>query len=148
MDATQIPQRVIDRALSNITIEPDRGCWISNYSVGSHGYAQIGWCVPGSRRSRMALIHRVAYVARRGPIPDDMTVDHMCKQRKCCNPDHLRLLDNFENARRTSGRDWPLGVCINGHPNSQLHTQASGKRVCRVCDAKRQRDYRARKAAS
>lgn len=148
MDATRIPQRVIDRALSNVDIDPERGCWVSRYSVGSHGYAQIGWGIPNSRRSKMMLVHRVAYVARRGPIADGMTVDHMCKQRRCCNPDHLRLLSNFENARRTAGRDWPLGQCINGHPNSNLRTAPDGTRVCRVCSADWQRRYRAGKDAS
>jgi hypothetical protein len=51
---------------------------------------------------------------------------------------HLRLLSNFENGRRTRGRDWPVGECINGHPNSMLHTNAGGTR-CSQCqrDAKR-----------
>lgn len=131
MNATQIPQRVIDRALSNIDIDPERGCWISRYSVGSHGYAQIGWNEPGER-TQMKLVHRVAYVAVRGPIPADMTVDHMCKQRRCCNPDHLRLLSNYENGRRTDGRDWPVGQCANGHPNSMLE-EFSGRMHCGVC---------------
>ena len=62
-----------------------------------------------------------------------MTVDHVCKVRRCVNPDHLRLLDNFENARRTSGRDWPLGQCRQGHPDSNLIITSEGRRRCAVC---------------
>lgn len=133
LDATQIPERVQQRALTRYTIDPERGCHISTYSVGSHGYAQIGWHDKSIGRSQMVLVHRVAYMVARGPIPEGMTVDHMCKQRKCCNPDHLRLLSNYENARRTGGRDWPVGQCINGHPNSMLHRQRGGKIVCAPC---------------
>ena len=131
VDATQIPQRVQDRAISRYVLDTERGCHISTYSVGSHGYAQIGWSEGGVRT--VTLVHRVVYAAARGPIPEGMTVDHMCKQRRCCNHDHLRLLSNYENARRTSGRDWPVGQCSNGHPNSMLHRQRGGRTVCAPC---------------
>lgn len=94
------------------------GCWISGYSVANHGYAQIGWREAG--RNHMVLAHRAAWEKFSGPVPVGMTLDHECKVRRCVNPDHLRLMSNFENARRTSGRDWVSGKCPNGHPNSLL----------------------------
>ena len=126
---TVIPERVKQRAYERW--EPDLDCWISTYSVASHGYAQIGWQNAG--RTKMVLAHRASWEHINGPVPAGMTLDHTCKNRRCVNPNHLRVLDNYENARRTSGHDWPLGQCINGHDNSQLHTQPSGKRVCSAC---------------
>ena len=127
-----IPRRVAQRAHDNAIPAPN-GCWISNYSVGSHRYAQIGWHADGKRY--MTVAHRAAWVsANRAQIPDGMTVDHTCKNRRCVNPSHLRLLSNFENARRTSGRDWPLGTCVNGHSNEHL-TYRGAKRVCGICQA-------------
>lgn len=97
----------------------------------------------------MTTAHRAAWVHANGQIPEGMTVDHRptCDKR-CVNVDHLRLLTNFENGRRTFGRDWPLGQCANGHPNSDLFTQPNGRRRCRKCNNKQQREYRARKGAA
>src|SRR5258705_11557020 len=114
-----IPRRVAARAFYSRRRGPN-GCQISTYSVASHGYAQIGWTDnSGIRRGTTA--HRAAWTHVHGQIPAGMTVDHKptC-DRRCVNVKHLRLLSNYENGRRTSGRDWPLGECINGHSNEFL----------------------------
>ena len=143
MKGTRIPERVAQRALTRYTLDPSTGCHISTYSVASHGYAQIGWHEDGERT--VTLVHRVVWAATFGPIPEGMTVDHMCKRRTCCNVEHLRLLTNYENARRTDGRDWPVGRCINGHPNSESYQQPRGKRICRPCNEAAQARYQAKK---
>lgn len=139
------PQRVVERVLSKVEIDPVTGCHISTYSTGSHGYAQVGWHVDGVRT--MTLAHRVAWIAEHGAIPEGMTVDHTCKRRQCVNVAHLRLLTNHENGRRTFGRDWALGQCINGHPNSELRMWA-GRLRCRVCTNEIQRQRRAARRAA
>lgn len=126
-----IPPRVVERVQTRVVTDFETGCLISTYSVGSHGYAQVGWEEQGERT--VTLCHRVAWIAEHGPIPDDLTVDHTCKQRRCVNVAHLRLLTNHENARRTHGRDWPLGECVNGHPNTELITTSAGSLECGVC---------------
>lgn len=125
-----IPALAAERAFTR-WVESSDGCKISTYSVASHGYAQVGW-MTNEHGHGGTTAHRAAWVHVNGQIPAGMTVDHICKNRQCVNTDHLRLLSNFENARRTSGRDWPLGECANGHPNSEL-VEASGKLVCRPC---------------
>lgn len=132
-----IPNRVARRITDRCEPGPG-GCLISTYSVGSHGYAQIGWHENGTRV--MTLVHRALWIHVNGAIPDGVTVDHVCKNRRCINIDHLRLLPNFENARRTAGRDWTLGECINGHPNSELRTTSSGA-YCRICRGEWSRRY-------
>lgn len=137
-----IPPRVAERAAFKFTLVDD--CHISTYSVASHGYAQIGWR-DGSKHFGTTA-HRAAWVYYHGQIPVGMTVDHIqskCTSRRCVREDHLRLLENFENARRTHGRNWILGGCIEGHPNDGL-VSYGGKRKCRLCLLQRQRDYRAR----
>jgi len=127
------PQRVIDRVLGRITVVD--GCWISQYSVGSHGYAQVGWHQDGS--VRMTLCHRVAYAALVGPIPDGMTDDHLCRVRTCVNPAHLRLLTNVENAR-LNGQSTRTH-CPHGHPYDVTNTRldARGHRRCIECQKAR-----------
>lgn len=141
-----IPDRVARRAANRFTPDLQTGCRVSTYSIGSHGYAQIGWVSEDGCRT-MTLCHRAAWVYHNHrQIPDGMTVDHLCHNRRCVAPSHLRLLSNFENARRTSGRNWPLGQCVNGHPNSELRMHG-GKRVCRVCAKEWHKSYQARRPA-
>lgn len=131
-----IPARAAERAATRWELDPMTGCWISTYSVASHGYAQVGWSI-GSGRHAMTTAHRAAWTHWNGPIPDGMTIDHLCKTRRCVRRDHLRMLTNFENARRTFGRDWPLGLCINGHPS------IGEPRNCPSCVANRSKGWMA-----
>ena len=76
---------------------PEGECWISDYSLGSHGYAQIGWQEGG--KTVCTTAHRVSWwAANRKPISRGMTVDHVCHVKACINPLHLRLLLNEANA--------------------------------------------------
>ena len=137
-----IPARVAKRAATKFTVVGE--CYLSTYSVASHGYAQIGWT--DGCRNFGTTAHRAAWVYHHGQIPLGMTVDHIqsqCVSRRCVRREHLRLLDNFENARRTDGRDWALGSCIEGHPNSEL-VSYGGKWKCRLCNRRWQKDYYAK----
>lgn len=116
-NSVPIPERVALRAYERVEVD-ENGCWISTYSVASHGYAQIGWQTNNSRH--VVLAHRAAWVHVNGQMPLGMTLDHVCRVRRCVNPSHLRILPNFENARRINGEDFPLGQCRRGHPNTML----------------------------
>ena len=148
-DQVAIPERVYERIIHWADRAPARedqevGCLISRYSVGSHGYAQIGWNEGGKRT--VTLAHLALWRYLRGQITEGMTVDHQCKTKKCVEESHLRLLSNFDNARRTGGRDWPLGQCANGHPDSEQYKV--GKRTrCRSCQRIFNRRYYERKQA-
>ena len=108
-----VPDRVVERALANVATEGD--CIVSLYSRGSHGYAQIGWSAGGEIQT--LLIHRIAYVHYIGPIDAGLTVDHVCRNRPCLNPAHLRLLPNSCNAS----------------DNGQVRTSPTSGKTCRVC---------------
>lgn len=134
-NSVPIPARVAQRAYERVEVN-EEGCWISTYSVASHGYAQIGWQENG--RGRVVLAHRAAWVHVNGQMPLGMTLDHLCKTRRCVNPEHLRVLPNFENARRVNGEDFPLGGCRNGHSNEHLiavvrRTKAGERRIGWSC---------------
>ena len=145
MSVQDPPRRVVERVLAKVAMGP-RGCHVSTYSVASHGYAQVGWQEDGKRI--VTLCHRVIWSYFRGPIPQGMTVDHMCKNRRCVRLMHLRMIPNLENARRTSGRDWELGQCIQGHDDS-IYWRPSGpgrkKGYCSACAAAAKAAYQRRK---
>lgn len=44
--------------------------------------------------------HRVTYEVLVGPIPDGLTLDHLCRNKGCVNPDHLEPVTSSENTRR------------------------------------------------
>jgi hypothetical protein len=44
--------------------------------------------------------HRRAYERVHGPIPEGLVLDHLCRNRWCCNPEHLQPVSNMENILR------------------------------------------------
>lgn len=84
------------RLLSGYT-EEDRGyktnCWIwSNGSDENYGKVSV------DGRDRPA--HRVMYEEQVGPIPSGLEIDHLCRVRRCVNPEHLEPVTAKENVRR------------------------------------------------
>lgn len=78
-------------------VQKAEGCWEWSASTNSHGYAQIS--VDGVHRGA----HRVSWEFAHGPIPDGMFLDHRCANRKCVNPEHLRVVTASENLQHLTG---------------------------------------------
>ena len=56
----------------------------------------------GSRQKRnRTYAHRFAYEQAKGAIPDGLEIDHLCRNRRCVNPDHLEAVTHQENQRRS-----------------------------------------------
>jgi hypothetical protein len=100
-------------------------------ACNSKGYA----CVSIDGASRLA--HRVVWEAANGPIPDGLTIDHLCRVRNCVNAAHLELVSGAENNRRR-GLAAALvigGECAWGHRITQdnLYRHPRGHMECREC---------------
>lgn len=63
-------------------------------AAADRGYGRI-WVDGTAKR-----VHRVVWELTHGPIPDGMTVDHLCRIRSCCNVEHLELVTQAENVKR------------------------------------------------
>lgn len=121
----------------------ENGCWEWIGPKVGRGYGNIVWRLPGKpRRYRHKVAHRVAYETMRGPIPDGLTLDHLCRNRGCVNPWHLEPVTSRENTLRgisPAAVNARLTHCKRGHPlsgdNLRLVQSPSGKRgrSCRTC---------------
>lgn len=78
-------------------VEKTDTCWNWTAYVTKRGYGRF-WN-DGERR----FTHRLSYAWTIGPIPDGMQVDHMCHNRRCVRPDHLRLATHKENQENRGG---------------------------------------------
>lgn len=70
------------------------GCWIWQGAKNDRGYPQVR--VNGTT----GYAHRYYYLALIGPIPSGLELDHLCRTRLCCNPQHLEPVSRAENVRR------------------------------------------------
>lgn len=106
---------------ANVSPEPNSGCWLWMGSIAGTGYGQM------SRNRALGPIttHRVAYELYRGPVGDKHVLHH-CDVRSCCNPDHLYLGTNAENARDRMERGTARGPSQKGnqHWSSKLTEEA------------------------
>jgi hypothetical protein len=109
------PGKSLAERFEKMTIpEPNSGCilWLGALSRGGYGRTNIG-----SRRN--VLVHRAAYEDARGPIPDGLTIDHLCRLRSCVNSDHMEAVTMRENVLRGTGpsaANAKKTVCLKGHP--------------------------------
>ena len=89
----------------------ESGCWLWEGHIDEKGYGRYG----------NLRAHRIAYILYRGGIPNDMTVDHLCRVRCCVNPLHMEIVDNKENVLRGIGitaTNAKKTHCKWGHPLS------------------------------
>lgn len=75
----------------------DAGCWVWQRGTTPEGYGKV------SAEGRTTFAHIVEYTKKHGPVPPGKVLDHTCRNRRCCNPDHLEPVTHVENCRRGAG---------------------------------------------
>ena len=112
------------------TIDPVSGCWVWTGPVNNNGYGKAA----GS------YVHRLSYVVAHGPIPADTEVDHLCRNRRCFNPDHLEAVSHQENMLR-SPRTGSRTHCAHGHEYAKFGFWEAerGRKRCKECRRLRER---------
>lgn len=86
------------RLLTPAYMEQDCGyetpCWIWQRATDRRGYGV------GCLGRTPVRAHILYFESKHGPVPDGLQLDHRCRIRRCCNPDHLEAVTSAENTRR------------------------------------------------
>lgn len=106
------------------------GCWVwLGYVCPWTGYGKYG----------RKMAHRVSYELAVGPIPAGFQIDHLCRNRRCVNPQHLEAVSPRVNILRSMS---PSAIvvrtnrCKRDHeltPENTYHRPDGGGRQCREC---------------
>ena len=119
------------------------GCWewIASLDHGGYGKFMLAYDVEKPKANRNRKAHRYSWELLRQEIPPGMYVDHMCRNKRCVNPDHLRvvtpLVNSLENSNSVSALRAKSDTCPNGHKYTldtiQRRYRPSIDRVIRTC---------------
>lgn len=90
-------QNVVERFLAKVRFDGlgPGGCWLWSASRYPDGYGRF---VDDGRVHIGA--HIFAFRRFRGEVPRGLELDHLCRVRECCNPDHLEPVTRSINVRR------------------------------------------------
>jgi hypothetical protein len=75
------------------------GCWLWLGYVMPTGYG----CAPLGMAKRWGgsrYTHRIFYTRFVGEVPEGLEIDHLCRVKRCCNPDHLEAVTRSVNILR------------------------------------------------
>src|ERR1700726_975166 len=114
------------RFMAKVQVTED--CWIW---TGAHISAGYGYFAHGGKSRRA---HRVIWVWLYGNYDTKLTLDHVCGNRSCVKPQHLRLLGRGANVlagNTITAANTRKTHCPAGHEYTEANTRhRRGKREC------------------
>lgn len=121
-------------------------CWTFTGRHNNRGYGDVTF---GRGNHNRWLLHRYTYTLYIGEIPAGLQIDHLCRNRACCNPCHLDPVTNRVNALRGI-RAQRTHCARGGHELSghNLIIRRGGRRQCRACTYDSQRRSLGRRRAT
>jgi len=152
-----LDERLPERFWNKVKENPITGCWEWTGHVAPNGYGRfMSSRTVETPKVRCLYSHRVAYQALVGCL-GAMHVDHLCRNRRCCRPDHCELVTKNENTRRgLAGINNALKThCPRGHEFNDANVvfiktkfRSGVGRRCRLCKSEQYAAYRSKKKAS
>lgn len=126
----------IQRLFSHINFDKISGCWLWLGNKNKTGYGRFRYKGP------KVLVHRLMYswvygVGLAKKISNtNLILDHVCNNKNCCNPAHLRLTTHKVNVLRGNGPSAKCARkthCKSGHLLEERRNP-QGKRFCQPCN--------------
>lgn len=125
----------LDRFMAKVYKE-SRGCWRWLGAIGGSGEGYGVLSLDGKR----SFAHQAIFRHYRGPIPETHEIDHLCRNTRCVNPDHLEAVPHSENCRRgrVGQHNAKKTHCPHGHPYAGqnlrlIHRRGGVERSCWAC---------------
>ena len=132
-------------------VDKTAACWLWTAALDTNGYGQFS--VPGKPRKPA---HKVVFEMLVEDVPRGLTLDHLCREKRCVNPSHLEIVTAAENTMRGNS----MGAinkakthCKRGHAFTGHNLQDAKKngkvvgRRCRQCSSEwGKEDYKKRKS--
>lgn len=143
----ELTNRQSENFWNKVDVHQPSGCWEWTGCKLPTGYGRLKLGV------LTLYAHRVAYTILIGQIGDNLTVDHLCRNTCCVNPDHMQIVPISVNVQRRNPGPKKLRParvptvrkvnthCKRGHELTEDNTklESRGRRLCRTCDNERQR---------
>lgn len=139
----------IENLSKKFIIDPTNGCWIWQSAITNVGYGTV------EISHKQTSAHKWVFAICRGYWPPSTkTLDHLCRNRRCVNPNHLEVVTFRTNVLRGEGvaaYNSRKTHCKNGHkftPENTYYRQRPGRnieRACRACMVRASREYRNKK---
>ncbi len=130
-----------EKFLSRIRVNQLSGCWNWVGSINVYGYGML-YLKSGKPKHVGVYAHRFSYDLFNGPIIKDLVVDHICRNRACVNPEHIRsvtrTINTIENSEGASAKNKIKRACIRGHEFNEQNTYRYISKkgyACRSCIA-------------
>jgi hypothetical protein len=135
-----VEQKYVDRFWSRVDRRGPDECWPwlggKATKISAAGNASsYGMIFIGGKNRRA---HRISVILSGRQVPDDLVVDHLCRNTMCVNPSHLEVVTGVENTMRGNAPPAVLARathCKRGHLLSEnMRVRPNGARACRACE--------------
>ncbi len=130
------------RLLSKVKFDEKTWCWNWTGHIAKAGYGRIGYKYSNHQAYEA---YRLSYILFKGKLDPNLQIDHLCRNRRCVNPEHLEQVTKKENLLRGIGigaKNKSKTHCPQGHeytPENTRISPANGGRCCNECQ--RIRDF-------
>lgn len=85
-----------------VVLEQEGECIVcTSHTPNKDGYIRL-YQRAAAGKQRYKFLHRMVWETNKGSIPSGYEVDHVCRNRRCCNPNHLQLLTHSEHKSKTN----------------------------------------------
>lgn len=120
----------LDRFISKIRFT--NTCWEWEGHVQPDGYGTF------AIMSKKVPAHRISYLEFVGEIPEGLVLDHLCRNRRCVNPNHLEAVTQQVNLMRGQTMNVlnkDKTHCPKGHEytDDNTYVRKNGWRDCKTC---------------